>query len=379
MARVITGKTYPYRFATPRSDAYDAFERVSFAPLGRLIPKVKTARALNAVGLPMTWGKADLVHTFNIVPVTPLPFIVSFEGELPRSMVKGPKAARIRKMLRRFYTAKRCKGLYPISQFALRLLKYYAKDWSDITSDAFAPPVIYPSIPLRGGPKKRGDKLVLTFVGAEWARKGGAVCARVAALLRRKNIPFEMNVVSSMTVGLEVYTDTEASFYDGDLRSLSADDIIVHGPMGNADVLRLMDRSSLTMLPTLDDSFGYSVLESMAGGTPCVVTSICALPEVVDDGVDGIVVDLPKHANGRWAHIYTELPERRGDAFKDILDTTFNQLAAEICARIEAMLDTGSYEELSAGAIDKIKTKFDADTAARTWHAVYDAALGRNH
>ena len=43
------------------------------------------------------------------------------------------------------------------------------------------------------------------------------------------------------------------------------------------------------MLPSQTESFGLAALEAMACGSPVVATRAGGLPEVVDDGVNGIL------------------------------------------------------------------------------------------
>lgn len=54
--------------------------------------------------------------------------------------------------------------------------------------------------------------------------------------------------------------------------------------MANADVL---------VHPTYYDSFGMVALEALAHGLALVVTGIYALPELVDDGVNGRILTAP--------------------------------------------------------------------------------------
>ena len=54
-----------------------------------------------------------------------------------------------------------------------------------------------------------------------------------------------------------------------------------------------------------DELFGLVMIESMACGTPVIATRYGAVPEVIDDGVSGVIVD-------NWRHMESAL--ERADA-----------------------------------------------------------------
>jgi glycosyltransferase involved in cell wall biosynthesis len=66
------------------------------------------------------------------------------------------------------------------------------------------------------------------------------------------------------------------------------------GPAQRAEVLG----SALALLHPIafDEPFGLSVVESMACGTPVVAYRRGSMPEVVDDGLTGFLVDGPTQA-----------------------------------------------------------------------------------
>jgi L-malate glycosyltransferase len=71
------------------------------------------------------------------------------------------------------------------------------------------------------------------------------------------------------------------------------------------DVPQILRALDLSLLPSWEEPFGLVTVESMALGTPPLVSSVGAGPELVDDGVTGRV--LPPWLPDEWARVAAEL------------------------------------------------------------------------
>ncbi len=70
-----------------------------------------------------------------------------------------------------------------------------------------------------------------------------------------------------------------------------------HGPVGGADRVRALGHArTLLHLIDFDEPFGLSVVEAMACGTPVIATRRGSMPELIDHGVTGFLVDSPAEA-----------------------------------------------------------------------------------
>jgi glycosyltransferase involved in cell wall biosynthesis len=70
-----------------------------------------------------------------------------------------------------------------------------------------------------------------------------------------------------------------------------------HGPVGGADRVRALGHArALLHLIDFDEPFGLSVVEAMACGTPVIATRRGSMPELIDHGVTGFLVDSPAAA-----------------------------------------------------------------------------------
>jgi glycosyltransferase involved in cell wall biosynthesis len=59
------------------------------------------------------------------------------------------------------------------------------------------------------------------------------------------------------------------------------------------DVMELLDAADVLVHPSRMEGFPIALLEAMAAGVPILATRVGGIPEVVEDGVTGILVDAP--------------------------------------------------------------------------------------
>jgi len=69
-------------------------------------------------------------------------------------------------------------------------------------------------------------------------------------------------------------------------------------------LITLYSEASIFVLPSLYEPFGIAFAEAMAHKLPCIGTNRCAMPEIIDDGINGFVVepnDSKSLAHGMYA------------------------------------------------------------------------------
>ena len=127
-------------------------------------------------------------------------------------------------------------------------------------------------------------------------------------------------------------------------RNRLVDKVIITGRRTDVpDMLNLFD---LFVLSSLSEGTSVSLLEAMASGVPPVVTRVGGNPDIVEHGVNGLLVEP-----------------------RDI-----ESLAG---AMLEILTDRGEYEKFSRAAMDKVKKDFSIERMVATYTEIYFQILGK--
>lgn len=247
--------------------------------------------------------KVDLVHTFNHIPVN-RPFVVTAEMELPRYL--GRARSWQNRIGFRLLASDRCRGIWPLSDAARA---YIARHFDDAgyayLSDKMA--VFRGAVPSttnehEGEGRTGSGPLRLLFVGGDGLRKGLRPTLEAARRLRQWGIEVELTVVGQPSA--ETYLVPGIIFPTVDLGSMLVEEswIRYHPSLPNLEVRRQMCSHDLFVLPTMDESLGWVIVEAAMSGLPSVTTNVFAIPELVLNGVSGWTIDLPLDEDRRWAY-----------------------------------------------------------------------------
>jgi glycosyltransferase involved in cell wall biosynthesis len=366
--RILAPIRYPWTFNGPRQSRH-VIERRAFLPLNKISARIEGLTAFN----PLPPRRFHLVHAFNRIPLGATPFVIGFESDLPRAY--GLEESRYYAWLIRMLESPRCRGIFPISRHAQAIFEHALADRPERGALLAKTRLRYPNLPLdlpADSPPPGSAPIRVTFVGAHFARKGGCVGVRLAEIARQRGAPICVDIVSSLQMGRGIWTDpTRDHYFDRYRALLDAPNVTRHGPLDNHEVLSLLDRSHFSLLTTFGDTFGYSALESMARGVPVIATAQGALPEFIEDGVNGVLLPLPTNALGDWR--YAAAPDRDTAAFEARFTAEVERLAAECYDRlIELVDDPRRYAAMREAAAARIQTQFNADDASVFWDSVYE-------
>lgn len=175
------------------------------------------------------------------------------------------------------------------------------------------------------------------FVGNDFFRKGGIPVLQAFEQANTLGFPLSLTIVSTLSPK-DYVTNAGHGEVDRVRQFISKlPNVKLLSNVPNAEVLDLMHTSDLFLFPTLDDTFGYVVLESISRATPVISTDVRALPET-NSSETGWLVDIPKaeSMNEQWSgmahprdslqrqqmlkHVYRIIQDRLVSIFAEILE-----------------------------------------------------------
>lgn len=144
-------------------------------------------------------------------------------------------------------------------------------------------------------PGREGRAPVFLFVGRDFVRKGGPEVLEAFRRVRECRPDARLLLVGPPHAPQAAAGVT----YVGPVSRES--------PEGAARLARLYEEATVFVLPSRYEPFGVALLEAMAWGLPCIAADVCAMPEIVEEGVTGLLA--PPHASEALAARMLELAE----------------------------------------------------------------------
>jgi glycosyltransferase involved in cell wall biosynthesis len=200
-------------------------------------------------------------------------------------------------------------------------------------------PAIPPGADVPDGPN---GTLRVLGVGRLVEKKGFDVLVEACGVLRGRGVPFEALIVGQDDKhGVEVRRRIAALGLGGQ--------ISLPGPLSQAELLGEYRRASALcmpcrVLPTDRDGIPNVLVEAMAAGAPVVATAVSGIPELVQDGVNGLL-------------IAPDAPEALADAL----------------LRLHG--DPALATRLRAAARETVRERFDGERLARDLAGLFERAV----
>jgi glycosyltransferase involved in cell wall biosynthesis len=123
--------------------------------------------------------------------------------------------------------------------------------------------------------EKHYDGKTVLFIGKDFYRKGGETMLSAFRMVRKEISQARLLIVGDNKEKLNI---TEPG-------------VEIKGLLSFKEVEKLYLEASVFALPTLREAFGLAFLEAMAYKLPCIGTNLEAIPEIIDDGHTGFLIE----------------------------------------------------------------------------------------
>lgn len=208
------------------------------------------------------------------------------------------------------------------------------------------------------------EQFTFFYVGKNFYRKGGVETLEVLTDLHKK-YAFKLVVISALE------EDEVRYMYHGRneeycMRIINSnkDWIEFYRGLPNEQVLEIAKKSHVALLPTWMDTYGYSILEMMACGTPTISTSLRALTEINTDEV-GWLIEVPVNRLNNPIHNTAEQQE-----------IFYEKLKKGLKERVEYVLNNRDVVKKKAeSCLEKIKKDHSPTEYNRKLNMVYEGRV----
>lgn len=223
---------------------------------------------------------ASFVYTWGMIPIgTATPYVVELDTPYVLSFYSVRWFRAMRPVLRRILLLRQCHAIACVSDACRRNLR--RELGTAVASKARVVYPVPPACPASPPSPRTGGPVQFLFVSTQFALKGGRETVAAFARLVAEGADVELTVVSHPPAEIVLeFESPKIRFVPATLDKST----LLREHFATADVF---------VLPTFQDSFGLVYLEALAYGLPIIATRLYAMPEMVEDGVNGLLLEPP--------------------------------------------------------------------------------------
>jgi len=190
------------------------------------------------------------------------------------------KNLRYRGVVKRFLLSKYCKKIMAWSTAAKHsLLNSFPKN--ERLKEKIE--VLYPATLYYKIRKSKNEVLTLLFVGSLFKEKGGQEVLESFKILRKR---YDLRLL----IKADVPTNLKRKYNFKEIEYFS----YKHEILSRIELLKkFFAKADIFVYPTYFDIFGLCLLDALATGLPIVATNVFAVPEIVEDGKGGFLINSP--------------------------------------------------------------------------------------
>ncbi|MFW5869279.1 MAG: glycosyltransferase family 4 protein [Planctomycetota bacterium] len=227
--------------------------------------------------------------------------------------------------------------------------------------------VVYPAIreiPL-GSSRSSSDAVQIVFLG-DFVRKGGVNVVDAFEHVQRKHPSIHLRMCCDEHIDFRQNSSHLRAEY---LERIRANPNISMGRVSHREMNdRVWPTTDIYLLPTYGEAFGFAALEAIAHGVPVICTNIVALPEIVEDGHSGRVINVDRWDYDRMFRGYCVdgVPH-------EVSEYVTQQLIEHLMELVE---NPALRRRLGEGGRDVANSRFSVQARKETLSEIYEKAIG---
>ncbi len=239
--------------------------------------------------------------------------------------------------------------------------------------------VIYPLVPKNQlineekiKMKSTESELKLLYIsqGIRFVSKGGLEVIESFKQLKELNMEISLTIITSIE-------DLNSELVE---KVKNIDGIsLINFSFSYSELEHIYSTHHILIHPTSDDSFGLTVLEAMKAGLPVISTRLYAIPEMVEEGINGFLIE-PKY----WFFDENNIPNpkvwnnRRNTIYSQEIDSKIVNFIKE---KIYTLAENRKLlEEISLNSYRKSnRAPFDEETIIKQWNSVLEKSFQQNN
>ncbi len=278
---------------------------------------------------------------------------------VPRSV----RAAYVRNMLCR----ENCKKIIFWSQAGRATLTDYGgvKDQEILNKVA----VVYPAIReieeiYDGKFRKRGSSVQICF-GGDFFRKGGANLVDAFERAQRHFPAIALRLCCDENIDFNTEDQQLRQRY---LKKIRRNANITVGKVSHERMMReILPQTDIYAIPTYVEAFGVAIIEAMACELPVIATNYFAIPEMVEDGRSGFLIDTARFDCERLF---------RGYVVKNIPEEFHEYMSEQTYEKLCVLLESAELRKnMGKRGREIVRSRFSMQIRNAQMREIYEVAL----
>lgn len=324
-------------------------------------------------------NRVDLLHLFNQVSLASTSWVATFESIVPRLSaawqlwgggIPGKQNSRVLERSLDAIAGGACRRLIAMSNASALMQRRFclflgtrAKGISEKITVLHPPQSLQPAREYR---TEIRSPLRFALVGHHFFRKGGLEIVQAMEHVRAScKVDWRLTIVSRIEADEYATSSSKSDVEDAQRLLVRHGGWIDHyTECPPQQVIKILRKADVAFLPSFAETYGFSVLEAQACGTPVVTTNVRAFPEI-NGSECGWIVPLPLNESGDAIESSLEGRRRLRAILRDGLVDTLRSIAD----------DPQQIEAKGRAAQDRIKLHHDPVSFAARLNEIYREAL----